>query len=308
MALSIPKIKECIKRMSDDFGINEDQAKNIITYYTGAGDYPGAESVVNDYNVDKIKEAAAALGVALNKPVKASKKGGAVSNKGIPKSADNKPIKADAVKGSKITPKPITPGAVVCPETITAEIIPADAFSGDLPVIIDNAINDFCIVRNIEDLSKERQPQWRAACMYVGQNVFKRSKLLHDVEKEKTHGGIVYDAEKVGAVAEIWVYLCACFGKAPFIDDFCTFAGVSDSWIYERNEVTPKRMDLLQKLAHWQEIGLAGLIVDGRQNPTAALACLNHWHGWVDKKEICHISDRSRDNAPALPVFDSPIS
>lgn len=194
-------------------------------------------------------------------------------------------------------------------QRVEGEVV--DNIPGVLPdnvaSLVMGAIDSYCEQNNISDLSKERQPRWGAACYLVGQSVFKGSKILHDMNREKINGGIVYDVGRVSALVELWGVLCQNFCKAPMIDDFAHFAGVSDSWLYgvgSAEGLTPERAALLQKLKRMQESGLAGLIVDGRQNPTGALAMLNHCHGWTQTREIIHTSGGSQ-NAAALPVFGS---
>ena len=169
-----------------------------------------------------------------------------------------------------------------------------------------DVIQSYCDQNNIDDLSKERQPRWGAACYMVGQSVFKCSKILHDIQKERVQGGTVYDVGRVSALVDLWGVLCKNFCKAPMIDDFAAFAGVSDTWIYGANlpdGLTPARSLLLQKLKRMQEGGLSALIVDGRQNPTGALAVLNHFHGWTQSREIIHTNGGGASSAVALPVF-----
>ena len=201
-----------------------------------------------------------------------------------------------------------TDGATV--ETVTGDIIAetaAGVLPDNVPALIMDVIQSYCDQNNISDLSKERQPRWRAACFMVGQSVFKNSKILHDIQREKINGGIVYDVGRVSALVDVWGVLCANFCKAPMIDDFAHFAAVSDTWLYGANSpdgLTPTRAALLQKIKRIQESGLSALIVDGRQNPTGALAALNHWHGWTTTKEIIHTTGAVTAAAPALPVFD----
>ena len=195
-------------------------------------------------------------------------------------------------------------------EKVTGDIIAetaAGVLPDNVPALIMDVIQSYCDQNNISDLSKERQPRWRAACYIVGQSVFKNSKILHDLQREKVNGGIVYDVGRVSALVDVWGVLCANFCKAPMVDDFAHFAAISDTWLYGANSpdgLTPTRAALLQKIKRIQESGLSSLIVDGRQNPTGALAALNHWHGWTTTKEIIHTTGAAAAAAPALPVFD----
>ena len=178
--------------------------------------------------------------------------------------------------------------------------------------VIFSAVDSFCKKHNFDSMDKCRQTQWGACCMFIGQSIFKQNrKLLAD--KPPKNGGFCYDTAKLMQLADIWGHLCGVYGKAPFVDDFANFAGLEESSIYTTHnrtggEITPARMQLLQKLHGMQERGLAGMIADGRQNPTGALACLNHWHGWTSTKEIIHTTSNGAQNAVALPVFDNSIT
>ena len=196
-------------------------------------------------------------------------------------------------------------------EHVQGEIVPADF--GSLPDgITDNiysAIDAFCNKHGFDNMEKCRQPSWGACCMFIGQTVFKPNRKLLAGATPK-NGGFRYDFNKISAVADIWIYLCGAYGKAPFINDFANFCGIDKTFLYgvgghygDGEPLTASRVQLLQKLKDAQETGLAGLVADGRQNPTGALACLNHWHGWTTTKEIIHTTAAGNKNAVALPVF-----
>jgi hypothetical protein len=178
----------------------------------------------------------------------------------------------------------------------------------NVPGLVRDCIDSFCEQNKIDDLSKERQPRWAAACMAVGASVFKGSKLLHDIAREKVNGGTVYDVGRVSALVDLWIYLCSMFCKAPLVVDFAYFSGISEAWFYgvgSPDGLTPARAALAKKLKQVQEGGLSAMIGDGRQNPTGALAALNHWHGWTQTREIIHTSGAASVSAPSLPVFDA---
>lgn len=215
----------------------------------------------------------------------------------------------DILETSKDQP---TPGTSRDPlEVVAGDIVPADF--GELPPeITDNiysAIDAFCNKHGFDNMEKCRQPSWGACCMFIGQTVFKPNRKLLAGATPK-NGGFRYDFRKISAVADIWIYLCGAYGKAPFINDFAHFVGVDKTFLYgvggdyyNMETATPARLQLLQKLKDAQEGGLAALVADGRQNPTGALACLNHWHGWTTTKEIIHTTASAVSSSAALPVF-----
>jgi len=200
-------------------------------------------------------------------------------------------------------------------ERIKAEIIANGGGEletvGDLPetmtALIDSVIYQFCERDKIEDMKKERQTVFQALCMDIGKAV-KQSQYIIDQERSKRNGGKVYDVRRVAALADCYLSLCARYTKAPFIVDFARFAGVSESWLLlngdgDRNGqgLTPERVQLVQKLRQAQELGLASMIADGRQNPTGALAILNHWHGWTQSREIIHTTAQETRTAASYP-------
>lgn len=200
-------------------------------------------------------------------------------------------------------------------ERVRAEIVPRQVGNIEtcgewetVPEIITENINalldNYCERFKIDDMTKARQTQWKAACMYIGESLFKRTDIL----KRRTETGTkVYDINKLEYMRALWAGLCLSFGKAPFVDDFCYFCGLSDTWVYgaaSRDELTPERAVLLKKLQMLQEQGLAGLIADGRQNPTGALAILNHWHGWTQSREIIHTTAQETRTAASYPQLE----
>lgn len=290
MAFSIPELKECSLMIAGAYSITETDARKILNYFlqSGRGD------VVRDLiagKLDAVTGAADALGI----------KTGAFQ--GIPEKPNKK--RSHKRKETDAGRDRIQAASV---EWVTGDVLPAD-FSGGVPGEIvqrvEDALADFCQKYHIEDLSKERQPRWAAACRWIGESVFKCSDVLRD--KNKPVGG-AYDVEKISALVDLYGFMCDQLVKAPFIDDFAHFAGVSDSWLYgvgSPGGLTPARASLLQKLKLMQERGLAGLIADGRQNPTGALAILNHWHNWVQVREVVHTDGGTATGAAALPVFSA---
>lgn len=196
-------------------------------------------------------------------------------------------------------------------EIVAGEIVPTN--DGLLPEgladMIYSAVDSFCKKHGFENMEKCRQPTWGACCSFIGQSIFKKNRRILAGTTPK-NGGFCYDTAKLSALADLWGHMCGVYCKAPIVDDFANFAGVDEVTLYansgkyiDMDHLTPARVQLLQKLHSMQERGLAGLIVDGRQNPTGALAALNHWHGWTTTKEIIHTTSGGGQNAVSLPVF-----
>ena len=315
------ELKKAGAAVADHFGVDVVTGCKLLGFYN-AGSHKD-EKIVADIvagEFSAVPVAAAALkinigrvsGLPKNKiPVKknshrSSKNPSSDPEKGRKGSADG--VNTTAGKKEKQTEGGAAydvNGAVVSAEIVAA--LPAGVLPDNVPALVMDVIDSYCEQNNISDLSKERQPRWGAACYMVGASVFKPSKILHDIQKEKINGGMVYDVGRVSALVDLWGVLCQNFCKAPLIDDFARFAGLSDSWLYgvgSPDGLTPPRASLLQKLKRMQESGLSSMIVDGRQNPTGALAALNHWHGWTQTREIIHSSAAAAPSAPVLPVFD----
>lgn len=274
MGWTIPQIKKAIKDGAAAYGITEKDAERVFLDMV-KNDPDGLTTICAGGSWDSFMPAADRCGVKIKRAA------------------------GDRSKKSTVKEK--------APELVRGDVVPAvwaDGVPGEVVQRVNTALGDYCAQFAVDDMSKDRQTRWSAACMYIGWNVFKPSKLLHDVEKEKQQGGNVYDVPRVAALVDLFLYLCASLVKAPFINDFCNFSGVSNAWIFGKDgRLTPERMCLLQKLRDAQENGLAGLISDGRQNPTGALAILNHWHGWTQTREIIHTDGGRASDAAALPTF-----
>lgn len=315
---TIKELQAAASAVSAAYDIEISDARRIVGFYN-AGANKDLETVAAMIagDVSAVPVAAAALKIELSQvsglpknkiPVKEnpSRSNKNPSSKGRKGSAES--VHTTAGKKEKQTEGGAAydmNGAVVSADIVAA--LPAGVLPDNVPALVMDVINSYCEQNNISDLSKERQPRWGAACYMVGASVFKPSKILHDIQKEKINGGMVYDVGRVSALVDLWGVLCQNFCKAPLIDDFARFAGLSDSWLYgvgSPDGLTPPRASLLQKIKRIQESGLSSMIVDGRQNPTGALAALNHWHGWTQTREIIHSSAAAAPSAPVLPVFD----
>lgn len=289
MGWTIPAIKKAIKDGSARYKITDDDARRVLEFMV-SDDPDGLTNLCVGGSWDAFERAADRLGVKITKPMHNRK---AATGKELAEKA-----KSDAEKIKEKTP-----------ERVTGEALPlvwSDGVPADIVARVDDAIKDYCTLYGVENLKKERQTQWKAACMYTGRMVFKGSEILVDESRRGRGGRLPYDISKLEALSGLWLFLCIAFDKAPFIDDFCYFAGVNDSWFYQGaggGGLTPEHAHLLQKLQLAQERGLAGLIADGRQNPTGALAILNHWHGWTQVREIVHTDGGKASTAAALPSF-----
>jgi hypothetical protein len=194
-------------------------------------------------------------------------------------------------------------------ETITGEIIPPGASAPDylpetLPDDIESWLSDFSNRYNIE-LVKASGQQWRSACIYVGQRI-QKSKILEDIERERSHGGKIYNPERVAALLPLWEYVTGLYKHIPLASDFIAFSGVSREWFYDSQGqgLTSSRLDIAKKARAIEESGLSAGLVDGRENPTGRIYYSKARLGWKETTEIVHISAAAVSAAPSLPVFD----
>ena len=278
MAYDVKKLKQTADRIAEHFNINPAEAVRVVGY-------------INTNAPEQLPDIIA----------------GNFSN--IKTTLDNMGIKSGAtVKTENQDARETTP------DIIAGEIVNPAELPEDIPERIQETIETFCTRFNIDTMDKARQTQWSACCRFIGQNIFKKNRdILADRERARRNGGgFCYDLKKVNALCDIWIALCKAYIKAPMIDDFGQFAAVDESFIYGNSgkytaadRATPERVRLLQKLHDAQERGLADMIIDGKQNPTGALAVLNHWHGWTQTREIIHTTAQQTTGAASLPVFDS---
>jgi len=190
---------------------------------------------------------------------------------------------------NRIETAPETPAAPLvekitdtAPQGIEWEGLPAG-----IQDMIENAISDFCLYEckpPITDLANERAPRWSACCIYIGQTVYKKYNILTRGQPARRGEGFsgAFDYNVIDASIPFWCFYCSRYGKAPLLYDFMCFIGANTDYLYHKNGglLTPSLSRLTKNLKSIQEAGLAGLISDGRGNPTGAIAILNHWHGW----------------------------
>lgn len=201
------------------------------------------------------------------------------------------------------------------PERVQGEVLPPSMLAGELPEglseKISDCIYDFCTYESkppIEDLRKVGTPVWAACCMYIGNTLFKKTKILHDTDRERREGGIRYDYNKLDIMIDIWLYYTSIFGKSPLVYIWCYFCGLSidfmDAPPRESSEsLTSAHSRIFQKLRKIQESGLASVISDGSKNPTGAIAILNHWHGWNQNQIVIQTDTQKALTAASLPLL-----
>ena len=197
-------------------------------------------------------------------------------------------------------------------ERVAGDVLPVDSLPPgelppELPGMIRDSIDSYCALYGVDDLRKMTAQEWTAVCLYVGQNVIKKYKVLHDIPRERQQGGIIYDGARVAALVDIWGALCSQYGKPPFLSDFCRFASVSKDYLKGfngRQVLSSASSGVYEKIMEWQETGIASRLVDGKGSPVGQIFFLKNNHGWKDQREIVHATEKSGDAAATLPVFE----
>lgn len=196
---------------------------------------------------------------------------------------ENSPTKpCEAVQGSI---KPLE--AVKAPEKPLERVqgdIMSDTFDiENIKQDIQTLINNFTAVHGIEDLTKAPQRQFMALSSYIGQNYFKKSKILRDNTPRDNGSAAIfrnrdYDIPKLAACISLYFDICGLYNKAFLYDGVASFIGCSENTLRENSEkLTSFGIDLNQK----RESSLSAGAVDPKTtNITGLLAALNHWHQW----------------------------
>ena len=186
----------------------------------------------------------------------------------------------------------------VCTEYIKPEVLPATPEGEELPEgLADNImaiIEGFCNKYGIQSPDK-MGTKWGACCMDIGQYM-KRNKILHDIERERHHGGTVYDVKKVEASIYIWAYFCNLVNCAPIIGDFVNFAGLSPNYFYANssNNLTSSDADLLGKVKRVQEEGLQRGLLNSNRTPVGFIFALKSMYGYREATEVIHTKREER--------------
>lgn len=163
-------------------------------------------------------------------------------------------------------------------------------------------IEHYCRQQNM-DPGKVHPLQWKSACIYVGQSIKERG-LLRDYEREKSHGGVVYDAVKVSALLDIYDYICGQYKQVPFVYNFPRFAGISPQYFADyENRLTSSRVNLYKKALDIQKAGLIDAVTGGGSATVGNIFLSKALAGLQETVTIQHVSAASTPAAVALPVF-----
>ena len=234
---------------------------------------------------------------------------------------------ADAVTGPGASVTAPPDALVPCPEgnktkpqkgedveRVEGEIIPAGCMPDNIESLIESAVDDFmqykCKEVKKESMTQCTEDTWAACCSFIGREVFKKYKILHDKERERTHGGTVYDGDRVSVGQELYKHYCATYNKMYSIMGCADFLGVSDTYIYDFSggkKLSPSRQRFYQKGVKDREESLRRGVVGGRKGSQLGYTVLlNHDNNYSTQK-VEHITAEKTDTAAALPVFGDDV-
>ena len=179
------------------------------------------------------------------------------------------------------------------PERVKGEVL-TGAFNGLTMSDIENKIymclEDFKTENNIQDdteLRKAPQSTWMAFCIYNGNHVFRKTKLLKDNTKVDNGSCLnttnnKYDIDKVISVLHFYEFLCHKYNKIFNDWSACAFIGANDRFLADhREELTTRGIDTHKKNEQFLTDSLTG----SNKNPTGVICALNHLHGWANSEQ-----------------------
>jgi len=313
MAISIPMIRKASAEISQKYGVTVEDAQNIIAWFLGEKRQKDAETVCNCLSDDLIKESATAQNIQLN---------GAGTRSAGKRAADDlqgrkKENKTDKtrVKEKEKTPaagdqerrRPATVARDQVP-TVAGDILPADYGRGMLPDgftrTVCDVLEDFKSMHGFDDLSKLANVQWRAACLHVGMYI-KETGLLHDRERERAHGGTVYDVGRISGLVDIWEYYTMSTKHIPLRQDFFAFCGIGYQWFYDSDAagVTPERAEIVKKVEEIERAAVSSAVMDARENPTGRIWFEKSRYGLSEAPQITVNVTADVSSVAALPKF-----
>ena len=146
---------------------------------------------------------------------------------------------------------------------------------------IYEAVDDYRVEKNIDDLCTISQSRWNSVLLYIYDKVYKgTTKLKIDGNKNNT-----YDQNKLSDVFEIYKRLCYEYEKEISLKGFCKITGVTEetmnAWCRKNDKGFSSSGSVLhQKIAAENEESIVQLMESGKRNPMCYMPVLNHRHGW----------------------------
>lgn len=164
----------------------------------------------------------------------------------------------------------------------SGEIVPDLSDIDGLTDSIIDYIEEWTVKHKIDDMRKAEQSIFTACCIDIGKTFFKPSDVLRSTELKDYGSATItnnhaYDVNKVCKALEVFDYIANLYGKTFTIWAASAFCGISDSYMYDRQDVlTVAGVGIRQKA----EQSLNDIITAGKRNPTGAICILNAKHGY----------------------------
>lgn len=308
MAFTFKELKQAKQNIMDAFGLSSSDAVRVVGYFNGGGPAlcPDIVTAMINGDLSGVGPALAALGLHTDDkqekigcdPQKITRKDQAKKTSG-PKNGGSKQKNDSDTKKNK--GKNDLCEGVGGPDDI--EIV---GDSHELPPgLYDDicaTLENYCRQQNM-DPGKIHPLQWKSACIYIGQTIKARG-ILRDYEREKNHGGVLYDGVKVSALLDIYDYICGQYKQVPFVYNFPRFAGISQNYFADyENRLTSSRVGLYKKALDIQKAGLIDAVNGGGSATVGNIFLSKALAGLQETVTIQHVSAASTPAAVALPVF-----
>lgn len=167
------------------------------------------------------------------------------------------------------------------------------------------SIDYYCDTHDIKDKQKIHPLQWQGICYRIGETI-KARKLLHDFPREKSHGGTVYDGEKITALLNLYGVICADYKQVAFTFNFARFAGVSTDYLhdYMQRGLTSARVGLREKALELQKASLVGAVTGGGSATVGNIFLSKALAGLQETTTVVHVSASPSVNLSELPKLD----
>lgn len=150
---------------------------------------------------------------------------------------------------------------------------------------IEYFLQEFCDLRDIDDMQAQSQNVWNGCMTYINRKVFNNTDKLKLKSSLTVLGNCnAYDIDIVNSVCDYYIYLCNVYDKEVSIIGFSKLTGINRDTIYDWgnniNKLSTKGCDVYKKLVEEREESLSSKLVTGKQNPVGVLGVLNRHYQW----------------------------
>lgn len=175
-------------------------------------------------------------------------------------------------------------------DTPQVEIMQGDELPPSFGDTVEGWFESFANKYNF-DIYKLHPQQWRAACMYVGENI-KASGVIRDRQKEKHNGGKVYSPHKLEELLKLWAYFCGLYRQVPLASDYINFSGVHRNFFYDYDGqgLSSTAVHLVQKAKQIEEQGLGSSVAGGGAGTVGGIFLLKARHGYSETVTVNHVT------------------